>query len=386
MSWTGNWNYPTPVRFGPGRIAELPDACRELGMSRPLLVTDGGLAKLDITTDAIAINEAAGLPTGLFGGATANPTGPDVEAGVAAFKAGDHDGVIAFGGGSALDVGKAVGLMAGQTRPLWDFEDVGDWWTRVDVDAMAPVVAVPTTSGTGSEVGRCSVIVNEAEQRKVIIFHAKMLPERVLCDPELTVGLPSRITAAVGMDALAHNLEAYCAPGYHPQADGIALEGMRLIQGALERAVADGTDIGARADLQAASLMGATAFQKGLGAIHSLSHPVGAVLHTHHGLTNAIYMPYVLVHNRSAIADRMTVLARFLGLDNPGFDAVLNWVLKLREAVGIPHTAAALGFEEEHAAQLAPMAAKDPTAPTNPIPVTAEDLEGLYLKALAGTL
>ncbi len=386
MTLTGNWNYPTPVRFGPGRLSELPDACRELDMKRPLLVTDEGLCKLDITHNAVAINEAAGLPTGLFGGATANPTGPDVEAGVAAFKAGDHDGVIAFGGGSALDVGKAVGLMAGQTRPLWDFEDVGDWWTRVDVDGMAPVVAVPTTSGTGSEVGRCSVIVNESEQRKVIIFHARMLPARVICDPEVTVGLPSKITAAVGMDALVHNLEALCAPGYHPQADGIALEGMRLIHGALERAVADGTDIAARADLQAASLMGATAFQKGLGAIHSLSRPVGAVLHTHHGLTNAIYTPYVLVHNRSAIEDRMALLARVLDLKKGGFDGVLDWILQLRESVGIPHTAEALGFREEHAAQLAPAAAADPTAGSNPIPVTAADLEGLYLKALTGDL
>lgn len=381
-----NWNYPTPTRFGPGRIAELPQACRELGMSRPLLITDPGLAGLEITRRALGINREAGLPTGIFSAIKPNPVGADVEAGVSLYKAGDHDGVIAFGGGAALDVAKAVALMAGQDRPLWDFEDVADWYTRVKVEGMAPVVAVPTTSGTGSEMGRASVIVNEADHRKVIIFHPRMLPERVIADPELTLGLPAHITAATGMDALSHNLEAYCAPGFHPMADGIAVEGMRLIRRSLSRAVSDGSDIDARSDMMAASSMGATAFQKGLGAMHALSHPVGAVLDTHHGLTNAVVMPYVLSHNRQAIEERLDRLGRYLGLSVPGFDGFLEWILDLRREIGIPHTLSSLGVTEEHAAELAPAAAADPSAGGNPIPVDAEALEGLYLRAIKGEL
>ncbi len=388
---TGSWNYPTPIRFGPGRIAELGDACKELGMSAPLLLTDRGLLPLPITQRALDVLEGSGLRPILFGDVGGNPAGADVERGLAALRGGGCDGVVAFGGGSALDVGKAVALMAGQTRPLWDFEDVGDNHLRVDEEGMLPVVAVPTTSGTGSEVGRCSVIVNPDDRsapggRKIIVFHAKMLPGRVIADPELTVGLPPKITAAVGMDALAHNLEAYCAPGHHPMADGIAVEGIRLVAKSLHPAVYDGADVEARADMLVASTMGATAFQKGLGAIHSLSHPVGVALHAHHGLTNAVFMPYVLVHNRSAIEDRITRLAAYLRLADTSFDGFLKWVLDLREGIGIPHTSAALGFEEHHAAELAPAAAADPTAPTNPIPVTAADLEELYRKALAGEL
>jgi alcohol dehydrogenase class IV len=382
----GNWNYPTPTRFGAGRIRELPDACRELGITRPLLVTDPGIAGLPITREAVAINKAAGLETRVFSRIQPNPVGADVDAGVQALREGDHDGVIAFGGGSALDVGKAVGLMAGQERPLWDFEDVGDWYTRVNVDAMAPVVAVPTTSGTGSEMGRASVIINEDEPRKVIIFHPRMLPGRVIADPALTAGLPAKLTAATGMDALSHNLEAFCAPGFHPLADGIAVEGMRLIHRSLVRAVKDGADLEARSDMMAASAMGATAFQKGLGAMHALSHPVGAVLHTHHGLTNAVVMPYVLVFNRAAIEERMERLGRYLGLATPGFDGVLEWILDLRRAVGIPHTLSSLGVGEEHARELAPAAAADPSAGGNPVPLDAEKLQGLYLRAILGEL
>ena len=382
----GNWNYPTPIRFGAGRIAELGDACRELGMRRPLLVTDPGLASLPIVAEALAINEASGLPTALFSQMTANPTGEDVDAGLRVFRSEDCDGVIAFGGGSALDVGKAVGLMAHQTRPLWDFEDVGDWWTRVDVSAMAPVVAVPTTSGTGSEVGRCSVIVDTRTHTKKIIFHAKMLPERVIADPQLTVGLPPHLTAAVGMDALSHNLEALCAPGFHPMADGIAVEGIRRVHRSLRRATAEGTDLAARADMMVASTMGATAFQKGLGAMHALSHPVGAVLGSHHGLLNAVVMPYVLVFNRDAIADRMTDLARALDLPNPSFDTLLSWVLSLREDLGIPHQLSALNVGEELVDQLAPMAAVDATAATNPVALDVANLSALYRQAIRGSL
>ena len=382
---TGSWNYPTAVRFGPGRIRELPDACRELGMQRPLLVTDPGLAALDVTASTLAVVREAGLEVGLNTDVRPNPNGQNVTDGVAAYRAGGHDGVIAFGGGSALDVAKAVALMVGQDRPLWDFEDVGDNWTRVDIDGMAPVVAVPTTSGTGSEVGRASVIVEEATHTKRIIFHARMLPAKVVCDPELTLGLPAGITAAVGMDALSHNLEAWCAPGFHPQADGIAAEGTRLVHLALRRAFSDGADVEARAWMMAASLMGATAFQKGLGAMHAMSHPIGAVLDAHHGLTNAVVMPYVLMRNRSVIGDRCGRLAAYLGVGST-FSAFLDWVLALREDLGIHHTTAALGFTADHVEALAPMAHADPSAGGNPIPLTVAEYGELFTAALEGSL
>ena len=294
---TANWSYPTAVRFGAGRIKELADACRAAGISRPLLVTDAGLAKLAITERTLRLLKEAGLPVAMFSDVQSNPVEANVESGIAAFRAGNHDGVVAFGGGSGLDTGKVIAFAAGQTRPLWDFEDVGDWWTRADADRIAPVVAVPTTAGTGSEVGRAGVITQEATQTKKVIFHPKMMPRVVICDPELTAGMPPAITAGTGMDALAHCLEAYCAVGYHPMADGIAVEGMRLIFENLPKAVANGNDLEARAHMMSAAAMGAAAFQKGLGAIHALSHPVGALYHTHHGTTNAVFMPYVLVFN-----------------------------------------------------------------------------------------
>ena len=382
----GNWNYPTPIRFGAGRIAELPDACRELGMTRPLLVTDPGLAALPMLERIADLLDQAGLGKAVFSDVQGNPVEANVTAGVAAFRQGNHDGVVALGGGSALDAGKAIALMAGQSRPLFDFEDREDWYTRVDEQGMAPVVAVPTTSGTGSEVGRASVITDERDHTKKIIFHPRMLPARVILDPELTTGLPAPLTAAVGMDALSHNLEAFCSPLYHPLAQGIALEGMRLIQQWLPRAVADGTDIEARAHMQVASTMGATAFQKGLGAMHALSHPCGAVLNTHHGLTNAVVMPYVLAFNRPTIEDKLTDLARYLDLANPSFDAVQNWVLELRRTVAIPHTLAEIGVSAEYAHRLAPMAQADPSAGTNPVKLTAENCEKLYENAISGKL
>jgi len=383
---TGDWNYPTAIRFGVGRIRELPHACREMGMLRPLLVTDPGLAALPMVTEVLRHHAEVDLPTSLFGEVSGNPTHIDVDAGLAAFRANDCDGVIAFGGGSALDVGKAVGLMARQTRPLWDFEDIADQWTRVDEEAMAPVVAVPTTSGTGSEVGRCAVIVDPVTHTKRFIFHPRMLPARVIADPELTVGLPPHLTAAVGMDALSHNIEALCAPGFHPMADGIATQGIRRVARSLRRAVRDGSDLEARADMMVAATLGATAFQKGLGAMHSLSHPVGGMLGAHHGLLNAVVMPYVLVFNKPAIADRMTDLARALGLPDPSFEAVLSWVLALREDLNIPHSLADLGVGEEHIDALAPMAAADPTATTNPIPVDTASLASLYRQAIRGSV
>jgi alcohol dehydrogenase class IV len=386
MQLNGNWNYPTAIRFGAGRIAELPDACRELGIERPLLVTDPGLAELPMIDSAVNACCEGGLGCKLFADVKGNPVEANVTAGVAAYRAGGHDGVIAFGGGSALDVGKAVALMVGQTRPLWDFEDREDWYTRVNTEGMAPVVAVPTTSGTGSEVGRASVITDERDHTKKIIFHPRMLPALVIADPELTVGLPPAITAAVGMDALSHNLEAYCSPFYHPMAQGMALEGMRLINKWLPVAYSQGGDITARAHMRAASTMGAAAFQKGLGAMHAMSHPCGALLDTHHGLTNAVVMPYVLVFNRSAVADRLAALARYLDLPDPSFRAVLNWILELRETLGIPADLGALGVTDAHVGQLAEMAAVDPSVGGNPVALTVENLTTLFDNAIHGRL
>ena len=384
MELNGNWNYPTAIRFGAGRIRELPDACREWGIARPLLVTDPGLAALPMIAAAVARCRDAGLCCEVFSEVQGNPVVANVDAGVAAFRAGGHDGVVAFGGGSALDVGKAVALMVGQTRPIWDFEDREDWYTRVNVEGMAPVVAVPTTAGTGSEVGRAAVITAERDHTKKIIFHPRMLPSLVIADPELTLGLPAGITAAVGMDALAHNLEAFCSPFYHPIAQGVALEAMRLIREWLPTACRQGDNITARAHMLAAATMGAAAFQKGLGAMHALSHPCGAVLDTHHGLTNAVVMPYVLVFNRPAIEEKMTALARYLDLPAPSFKAVLEWVLDLRKEIGIPQDLAALGVTEAHIAQLASMAVVDPSVGGNPVRLTKANLTTLFRDAVRG--
>jgi alcohol dehydrogenase class IV len=382
----GNWSYPTTVKFGAGRIKELADHCKALGILKPLLVTDPGLAGLPMIADAFIALEKAGVPAVIFSKLKSNPVAQNVEDGVAVLRAGNHDGVIAWGGGSGLDTGKVIAFMAGQKRPMWDFEDIGDWWTRAESSAILPIIAVPTTSGTGSETGRAGVITDEATHTKKVIFHPKMMPKIVIADPELTVGLPPHLTAATGMDAFAHCLEAYCAPGYHPYADGIAVEGMRLVKEYLERAVADGTDIEARAHMLAASQMGSTAFQKGLGAIHSLSHPVGAVLDTHHGLTNAVAMPYVLKFNRDAIAERIARLARYLGLPRADFDGFLDWVLELRQRLQIPNTFADLGVKEDMLDRFAEMAAVDPTAGGNPVQAGVPEMRQMYEAALHGQL
>lgn len=385
MQLTANWNYPTAVRFGPGRISELADACRFAGMSKPLLVTDPGIAGLPMIAAMVETCRAAGLAVAVYSDVRPNPVETNVANGVAAFKAGGHDGVIAVGGGSALDVGKLIAFMAGQTRPIWDFEDIGDWWTRADPDGIAPIVAVPTTAGTGSEVGRAGVVTNEETHTKKVIFHPKMMPAVVICDPELTVGLSPRLTAGTGMDAFAHCLEAYCAPGWHPMADGVAVEGMRLVKQHLARAVHAGTDISARAGMMAAAAMGATAFQKGLGAIHSLSHPVGALYDTHHGMTNAVFMPYVLAANRPAIEDRIARLAAYLGLA-PSFDAFQAWVLELRAEIGVPNTVAELGVDDGRIGTIAEMAVVDPTAGGNPVPLTKELARSIFEAAFNGRL
>ncbi|MGH8178786.1 MAG: iron-containing alcohol dehydrogenase [Steroidobacter sp.] len=382
----GDWNYPTAIRFGAGRIAELPDACRTLGIKRPLLVTDPALAKMSMIANAAEACRRAGLGCEVFSDLQANPVEANVVDGVAAYRKGAHDGVIAFGGGSALDTGKAIALMVGQTRPLWDFEDREDWYTRVNVAGIAKTIGVPTTAGTGSEVGRASVITDMRDHSKKIIFHPKMQPVLVIADPELTLGLPPHVTAAVGMDALSHNIEAYCSPFYHPMAEGIALEGMRLIKEWLPVAVADGGNIEARAHMMVASSMGATAFQKGLGAMHSLSHPCSANLNTHHGLTNAVVMPYVLAWNRSAIEHKLVRLAAFLGLHKHSFDGVMDWILELRQRIGVPHTLAGLGVTNEHADAFCGQALDDPSTGGNPLPMTREDFATLYRNCIEGRL
>jgi alcohol dehydrogenase class IV len=378
MDLRANWNYPTSVRFGAGRISELADAVKVAGMSNPLFVTDPNLAKLPMT------QEAAGSLT-MFSEIKSNPVEANVAAGVEAFKRGGHDGVVAFGGGSALDVGKLIAFMAGQTRPVWDFEDIGDWWTRANADAIAPVVAVPTTAGTGSEVGRAGVITDEKTHTKRIIFHPKMMPKITICDPELTVGMPPIITAGTGMDAFAHCLEAYCGPFYHPLADGVAVEGVRLVKENLATAVKDGTNLETRAHMMSAAAMGATSFQKALGAIHSLSHPVGSLYDTHHGLTNGVFMPYVLVFNRKAIEDRIVRLAAYIGL-KPRFRAFLDFVLELRAETGVPHTLAGLNVDDAKADQIVEMAPKDPTAGGNPVPLDKRGARTIFNRAMEGRI
>ena len=383
---SANWNYPTAVKVGAGRVRELSQWCKSLGMRKPLLITDPGLASLPLIDDLLQQCRADGLESGLFHQIKGNPTGKNVEDGVAAYKAGGHDGVIAFGGGSALDAAKAVALMVGQDRPLWDFEDVGDNYLRVSVAGMAPVVAVPTTAGTGSEVGRASVITDDGAHVKRIIFHARMLPAVVILDPELTVGLPAKLTAATGMDALSHNLEAYCSPFYHPMAAGIAVEGIRLIKQFLPRAVRDGHDIEARLQMLVASSMGATAFQRGLGGMHALAHPLGALYDAHHGLLNAILMPYVLKANESVIAERIELLARYLELASPSFGTFLDWVLSMRDTLEIPHTLQEIGIDASQSAKVGAMAVADGSSGTNPIQFTADEYSQIFVAAVNGSL
>ena len=385
QSLRADWSYPTRVRFGPGRVVELPEACAALGIERPLLITDPALAQHAIGHRVLEVARAAGLAVDLFADVQPNPVAANVEAGVELFRAGRHDGVIALGGGSGLDAAKAIAFMAGQSRPIWDFEDRGDNWLRANAEAIAPVVAIPTTAGTGSEVGRAAVITNPHTHTKCIVFHPKMLPGQVIADPELTLDLPAQLTAWTGLDALSHSLEALCAPGFHPMADGIATEGIRLIHGSLPAAAADGRDLRARAHMLAAASMGAVAFQKGLGAMHAMAHAIGGLLDAHHGLTIAIVMPYVLQENRRAIEPALERLGRALGLAEPGHESVLAWVMDLRATLAIPPTLEALGVREEHLPVLAPRAAADPSAATNPLPLDAPRYEALLRRALLGT-
>ena len=382
-----NWNYPTTMWVGENRIADLGSACKQLNIKSPLLVTDSGLAKTQMVLNILEKLKAEGFKVSIFSNVVGNPTGTNVKEGVEIYNKDSCDGVIAFGGGSGLDVGKAVAFMSGQTLSIWDFEDVGDNWTKANHDKISPIIAVPTTAGTGSETGRASVILNEETGVKNIIFHPKFLPSIVILDPTLTIGLPPKITAATGMDALAHNLEAFCAPGFHPMADGIALEGMRMINQWLLKAVKDGSNIEARMNMLTAASMGSTAFQKGLGAIHSLSHPVNAVNNIHHGLSNAIFMPYVLTFNKDVIEEKIIKICKYLELQNQSFDAFIQWVLELRKKLDMPHKLSdVIKKEDFDIERLSKMALDDPSTSSNPKKMTVNDMKTLYEHSMSGKL
>ncbi len=381
-----NWNYPTTVWVGNNRITEINSACKSLKIKKPLFVTDKDLAGLDFVKNIIKIIEKEFKNLNIFSNFSGNPNGDDVDKGVKEFKKNNCDGVIAFGGGSGLDVGKAIAFMSGQTRPIWDFEDIGDYWKRANNDNIAPIIAVPTTAGTGSETGRASAIINNETGVKKIIFHPKFLPSIVILDPVLTLDLSPRLTAATGMDALAHNLEAFCAPGFHPMADGIAIEGIRLTKKSLMTAVKDGKNLEARSDMLAAASMGSTAFQKGLGAIHSLSHPVNAQFNLHHGLSNAIFMPYVLTYNKKFIEKRIVSICDFLGLKKD-FKCFLDWILELRKDLNIPHALSEVISEDKFDLEmLSKMALEDPSTATNPRLLNLEDMKKLYDHSMKGNL
>ena len=381
-----NWNYPTTVWTGEGRSADLPEACLLANIKNPLFVTDKDLVTLPMTIKTIDSLKKIFKDINIFSKFSGNPFGKNINEGVELYNKSKCDGVIAFGGGSALDVGKGIAFMCGQTRPIWDFEDIGDYWKRADENKISPIIAIPTTAGTGSETGRASAIINEETGVKKIIFHPKFMPTIVILDPILTIDLPPRITAATGMDALAHNLEAFCAPGFHPMADGIALEGMRLIKNSLSLAVKDGQNIKARSEMLAAGSMGSTAFQKGLGAIHSLSHPVNAQFNVHHGLSNAIFMPYVLTFNKKEISERIVSICDYLGLEK-SFDSFMQWIMDLRIELNIPHKLSDVVDEEKiDLEKLSKMAFDDPSTGSNPKKLTKEDMKTMYQRSISGEL
>ena len=381
MTISVNWSYPTNIRFGPGRIQELGEVCLALNIKNPLLVTDKGLAGLDITENAVNILKSSGFEGRVFSDVDPNPNEINLEAGIIDYQKGNHDGVIAFGGGSGIDLGKMIAFMAGQTRPIWDFEDIGDWWTRADSNVIAPIVAVPTTAGTGSEVGRASVITNSETHEKKIIFHPKVLPSAVICDPELTVGMPSFITAGTGLDAFAHCVEAFSSPHYHPMSQGIAIEGMKLVIQNLPIAYNAPNNIEARSHMMSAAMMGATAFQKGLGAIHALSHPIGAIYNTHHGTTNAVCMPAVLDMNADKISDRFNQVSSYLGIQN-GFKGFCNFVREFNASLNIPENLSGLGVVNVDIKKLTEEALKDPSCGGNPIELNMKNVLADVIKKI----
>ena len=378
-----NWNYPTAIWFGLNRIKDIQKACDDLNIKNPLIVTDPGILQTDIINK---INNSLNKKANIFSDVKSNPTGQNVIEGIKQFNHNNHDGVIAVGGGSGMDTGKGIAFMSKQERPLWDFEDVGDWWTRANSDVIFPIIAVPTTAGTGSETGRASVFTNEETKEKKIIFHPKMLPSIVILDPDLTIPLPPSLTAFTGMDALAHCLEAYSSNNFHPLSQGIALEGMKIIKDNLILAYNDGKNLKARANMLATSSMGSIAFQKGLGAIHSLSHPIGAIYNTHHGLTNAVFMPYVLLRNKEVIENKIIDLSRYLNLPQPSFNTFLDWILELRKSLSIPHTLKELIDDESNFEKMSVMAFNDPSTGSNPIKLNEKDFLKLYQQSFEGTL
>ncbi|MDT7828325.1 iron-containing alcohol dehydrogenase [Pricia sp. S334] len=381
-----NWNFPTTIWFGAGRIIDLPLSCQKSGIKKPLLVTDNGLVKLDVFEEVKRILREANIDFTTYSSVQGNPTEANVLKGVLHYNKNRHDGVIAFGGGSALDAAKAIAFMSGQSRSLWDFEDVGDNWARAEIDGIAPIIAIPTTAGTGSEVGRASVILDKRSQTKKIIFHPKMLPGTVIVDPELTLGLPPHITAWTGVDAMVHAIEAYIAPGYHPMAEGIAIEAIRIISKYLPKAFNNGTDVQARGQMLVAASMGATAFQKGLGSVHSIAHQLGAIYNKEHGLLNAILLPYALKQNQSAIEEKMVYLSKVLELKKQGTDAIIEYILQLRKELNIPHTLKEIGINDDEAERIGKMAFKDPSTPSNAKPLNEDDLEKLFKAAVNGEL
>ena len=375
-----NWNYPTTVWFGPNRSQQIQQACDALSVKNPLIVTDPGLLQTPIIDE---INSNLSSITNVYSDVQGNPTGSNVTNGVKVFLEGNHDGVIAIGGGSGMDAGKGIAFLAHQSRPLWDFEDIGDWWTRADSDVIKPIIAIPTTAGTGSEVGRAGVFLNEDNHKKKIIFHPKMLPQIAILDPSLTINLPKEITAGTGMDALAHCLEAYSSPFYHPMAEGTALEGLRLVKENIQEVYDNGKNIEARAHMLVASMMGAAAFQKGLGAIHSITHPVNSLYHTHHGTTNGTVMPFVLNYNRSTIEDKFVRLANFLDIKG-GFDGIVQWVIDLKKEMEIPETLKDMGVQPGDEVKLAPLAQEDPSTGGNPLEMTEEKFQELIANCISG--
>ena len=375
-----NWNYPTNVWFGVDRSKEIQKACDTLGIKTPLIVTDPGLLQTSIIDE---INSSLSSNTQIYSDVQGNPTGSNVTNGVKVFLEGDHDGVIAIGGGSGMDAGKGIAFLAHQSRPLWDFEDIGDWWTRADSSVIKPIIAIPTTAGTGSEVGRAAVFLNEENHKKKIIFHPKMLPQIAILDPSLTLNLPKSITAGTGMDALAHCIEAYSSPFYHPMAEGTALEGLRLVKENIQEVYHNGNNVEARSHMLVASMMGAAAFQKGLGAIHSVTHPVNSLYKTHHGTTNGTVMPFVLNYNRSTIEEKFTRLANFLDIKN-GFEGIVDWIIELKKDMEIPETLKDMGVNEGDEIKLAPLAQEDPSTGANPLEMTVERFQELILNCIAG--
>ena len=381
MTLIGNWSYPTQIKFGAGRIREISEACKQANIKKPLLITDKGLSNLPITSRTLQLMKETGLGEAIFSNVDPNPNEKNLDAGIAAFTEGNHDGVIAFGGGSGLDLGKLVAFMVGQDRSVWDFEDVSDWWTRAKPDAIFPIVAVPTTAGTGSEVGRASVLTNSSTAEKKIIFHPQILPKVVICDPELTVEMPKSITAGTGLDAFAHCVEAFSSPHYHPMSQGIAVEGMRLVIENLEKVYLDGSDVEARANMMSAALMGATAFQKGLGAIHALSHPIGAMHHTHHGTTNAVCMPAVLRLNELKIQQRFDSVSGYLGIKN-GFSGFKTFVDQFNASLNIPSKLGDLGVESPDLEKLVTGALSDPSCGGNPVELNETNVRALFEEVL----